>query len=382
MPKSDWYDIKFLESAANAREVIRRSNGRNPSATVARDVSVCIQQGRLFFEAAADAPIQIKPLLLYYGVVAFAQAVVTATKCASLCTLTRSHGLSDVTPGGAKLENLELCFQGAGTFCEFNDTIAPLGRIWYFDNMMPRWFEKAFDLSKRLCAQKVTIKEVLARMPGLSDMYQQTFGSSAANLSIQLHFDDPLERCTLRIDDPYLYTDRDSLITAIQNWRSAYPFLNQWRFVEASHAWGSSILIFDNAKKDLDDLSHASLVHGDDNRIEAADGLVGGSNRFVAVSDILPPLSGGYVRAGATHVMLPLTGAMLPEYSLQFLGSFLLSSLVRYRPQIWQQVISRSITEHGTADDRALSLIEAFLDDTLISFPRMVVRVIDLHRTA
>jgi MFS family permease len=30
-------------------------------------------------------------------------------------------------------------------------------------------------------------------------------------------------------------------------------------------------------------------------------------------------------------------------YALQFLGSFLLSSLVRYRPQIWQNALSRSI---------------------------------------
>jgi hypothetical protein len=30
-------------------------------------------------------------------------------------------------------------------------------------------------------------------------------------------------------------------------------------------------------------------------------------------------------------------------YALQFLGSFLLSSLVRYRPQIWQNALSRSV---------------------------------------
>jgi hypothetical protein len=79
--------------------------------------------------------------------------------------------------------------------------------------------------------------------------------------------------------------------------------------------------------------------------------------------------------------MQPINGVKLNEYSLQFLGSFLLSSLVRYRPQIWQHAISRSFTEPRPADDRSLSLIEKFLNEVLIGFPEMVVRVIDYVRT-
>jgi hypothetical protein len=94
---NDWYDIKFLESATNVRELIGNSTGRKPSAGIAREISVCIQQGRLFFEAAAEAPIQIKPLQIYYGIVAFAQAVIVATKCNSLSTLVHAHGLTDIT---------------------------------------------------------------------------------------------------------------------------------------------------------------------------------------------------------------------------------------------------------------------------------------------
>jgi hypothetical protein len=94
---NNWYDIKFMESASNLRELISNSTGRKPSASIAREIAVCIQQGRLFFEAAAEAPIQIKPLQIYYGVVAFAQAIIVATKCSSLSTLARAHGLTDIT---------------------------------------------------------------------------------------------------------------------------------------------------------------------------------------------------------------------------------------------------------------------------------------------
>ena len=273
---SDWYDIKFLESATNVRELIGRSTGHTPSATVAREVSVCLQQGRLFFEAAEAAPIQIKPLQIYYGIVAFAQAVVVAKRNASLSTLTRGHGLSDVTPAGSGVEELALRFENAGTFQEFNDAIAPLGRVWYFDNLMPRWFEKPFDLAAGLNGQQVTIKDVLSRMPDLSDEYQQTFSSPANTASIMLDFGTPnLGLCTLRIDDPDLFTDRASLIASVRKWRMAYPFLNRWRFNEASHAWGFAILIFDNvAMGENDDLSEENLIQANNNGFAGAHALV------------------------------------------------------------------------------------------------------------
>jgi hypothetical protein len=108
--------------------------------------------------------------------------------------------------------------------------------------------------------------------------------------------------------------------------------------------------------------------------------MMSGAHRFISVPDILPPLSGGYVSTLATYAMQPLAGATLPDHSLQVLGSFLFSSLVRYRPQVWQNAISRSVTAQSPADDRLLSLIEKFLDDVLASFPGMVVRVIDYQR--
>lgn len=79
--------------------------------------------------------------------------------------------------------------------------------------------------------------------------------------------------------------------------------------------------------------------------------------------------------------MQPINNVNLSEYALQFLGAFLLSSLVRYRPQIWQNAISRSVTAQSPADDGSLSLIEYCLDDVLSGFPEMVVRVMDYQRT-
>ncbi len=274
----DWYDIKFLESATNVRELIGNSTGRKPNAGIAREIAVCIQQGRLFFEAASEAPIQIKPLIIYYGVVAFAQAVIVAAKCSSLSTLARAHGLADITQGNAGVEGLTLRVEKSGTFQEFNDAIAPLGRIWYYDNWMPRWYEKPFDLAAGLSGQRVAITEILARAPGLSGEYSQTFGSPGKAVPIALDFGTlNTARCTLRIDDPCLFTDRASLIGFVKGLRAEYPFLERWRLVEAQHAWGNSIINFDNSGGgEEDDLSEENLIQAYNNGFVASRELIGG----------------------------------------------------------------------------------------------------------
>ena len=106
-----------------------------------------IQQGRLFFEAAIGAPIQIRPLLIYYGVVGFAQAVIVTRKNAALATLVRAHGLTDLTPHSGGIESLVLRCENSGTFQEFNDAIAPLGRIWYFDDSECRGGSKSHSIT-------------------------------------------------------------------------------------------------------------------------------------------------------------------------------------------------------------------------------------------
>ncbi|WP_375143952.1 YaaC family protein [Bradyrhizobium sp. Ash2021] len=60
-----------------------------------------------------------------------------------------------------------------------------------------------------------------------------------------------------------------------------------------------------------------------------------------------------------------------------FAALFFLSSLVRYRPQVWQHAVSHSVLERRAADDHALSIIEAFSSKVLSDFPKLVERTID-----
>ncbi|MBS0641457.1 MAG: hypothetical protein JSS43_16430, partial [Proteobacteria bacterium] len=129
-----------------------------------------------------------------------------------------------------------------GTFHEFNDSIAGLGRIFYYDGLsMPNWHEKPFDQADGLSNKEIGIRDILARMPGLSREFSRTFGEPGKTMPISLEFQ-LTGSCKLRIDSPTLFTDQGHLIAVIQRLRTEYPFLEKWRFTEALQAWGNSII--------------------------------------------------------------------------------------------------------------------------------------------
>ena len=91
MPSVNWNKLKFLESTTNLKAVIKQSTGRSPSTEIARDIAACLQQGRIFFEIASAAPLQVQPLQLYYGVVGFAKAIILARNVQSIATVAQSQ---------------------------------------------------------------------------------------------------------------------------------------------------------------------------------------------------------------------------------------------------------------------------------------------------
>jgi hypothetical protein len=383
MPDIDWYDIKFLESGSNLKPLIKNAVGRTPSTKVANEVAVCIQQGRLFFEAAASSPLQIRPLLIYYGVLGFSKAVVVTRTATSIDDLVQSHGLSDVSAHNAKLEDLRLSVGQKGTFQQFNDAVASLGRIWYFDrSATPKWISKPFGEANRLAGRELPILEILSRIPELNELYERTFKQPSRVLIVGLdYWAEYGEYARLRVDDPSLFADRASLTQLVKNWRERFPFLQKWRLVEASHAWGKSVLSFANVDNQFDEFSPTYLTEADGSFEAPNKPMRNLSHVRIPFADILPPLSGGITRSTMTCAIQPHEGVNLSEFSLYFLGSYLLSSLVRYRPQTWQRAISRSFSSQESADDRSLALVEKFLDLIYIHFPAMVVNCIDYSRT-
>jgi hypothetical protein len=357
-------NLEFLESIGNLKPLVRARIGRTPSTAVAREISTCLQQGRLFYKAASESPIEIRPLQMYYGMVGFAKALILARRLQRLATLPQTHGLRDVSESGCRLSDLRVRIDSTGTFQAFNDAAAKLTRICHFNgSASPAAIYVSSAESSELVGITLSLKEILSRIPGLSDLYRQTFGEDPQCEALSLH--DTGQRCELRIDDHELFKDVDHLKNIVEKWRSRFPFLKQWRLHEASHAWGYSVIIFENfPPSEL----HEFISNGS-----------AGSESYrppkpTAVEfDFLrsmPPLAGGWT--GGLHAIAAFRGIYFSEFSLHCLGLYLLSSLVRYRPDTWVGALSRRAVNGGSADDEVLALVQAFLNVNSSEIPRFI----------
>ena len=379
MQNKDYSKLRFLESTSNIKVLIQEVIGKKPSTRLASEISVCLQQGRMFFYTAIESPIEIKPLQIFYGMVGFAKALTLARSFKHLETLTPSHGLKDITVQNSRLEDIQLKILYRGTFQDFNNVISQFERIHYFDKAMPFWHFIPTSTSDKLCEKKINLKEVLARIPGLKDLYQKTFQENPKNWTAQIDYDSQRHGFTeLRIDDPEIYSDRVSIKKIVKKWRKNYPFLNNWCLCKVTKAWGNSIIIFCNIKKaDVNEFSEDFLVEKADRFGENRSFRYDTSFERIDFRTILPPLFGG-LSGGPKSMVEPYQGEYISEYSLYYLGMYLLSSLVRYRPQVWAHSISRSVTSEKSADDRALAIIEKFMNIAITKFPDMVINALKI----
>jgi hypothetical protein len=175
-----WQKCKFLESGENLRPLVKMRFGREPSSSRAREISACLQQGRLFYEAAESSSLEIRPLQQFYGMVGFAKAMIIAQSLQSLSTLKASHGIRDIAAGNSRIENLRVQVDRAGTFQKFNDVVAPLTRLCYIDNATNNHIVSLPSTdSSKLCGVELSLREILSRVPELGSLYRTTFGDES-----------------------------------------------------------------------------------------------------------------------------------------------------------------------------------------------------------
>jgi hypothetical protein len=372
----DWHRCKFLESCDNLKPLIKRRFGREPSTSIARETIACLQQGRLFYEAAERSPLEIAPLQLFYGMVGFSKALIIASGLRPLATLKASHGISDISETTSRISDLRLRIIGEGTFQEFNDVAARLNRVCYMDFRVNegRTVHLLAAESRQVNGITLSLREILARVPDLNALYKMTFGTDAltTGMAIETPPVSSPDCFRIHVENDEVFSDLESLKQIVGRWRERFPMLRSWRLTSAQYSWGTTTLYFENLPiGDLDEFSkeYGTCEDGSFQHTPTDDG-----QRFALNAGLSP--AAGYLRGG-TDLISPIQGAYLSEFSLQYLALFLLSSLVRYRPQIWAHAIARSAFGDKPVDDRMLSLIEKFLDVNRNTIPELVVQVLN-----
>ena len=369
------HELRFLESITNLKPRVHMRFGHQPNTERAQEIVACLLQGRLFYEAAVTAPLEIRPLQLFYGMTGFAKALIVASRCRSLATLKGAHGLSDVSREGCRIADLQVKIEDSGTFQEFNDVIAEMTRFCYYDGFEYRTISTPAAYADALRGLKPNLRDLLGRIPELDGLYRKTFGEIGNTAA--MHFEmGALGSCRICISDPQRFSNREELKVIVARWRSRFAFLAPWRIVEAVNSHDSSLFYLHNTSSHRDDEFAESVLIQYGTVFRASPQTLPGAN--CVFDPAIPPMAGGYTGV-ATFAIAPFDGRVLSGFAAHYLALFILSSLVRYRPQIWMHAISRSSTAQGVADDTALSLIERFLEVNSDVIPKMVITMLNPH---
>lgn len=379
---SGWSEYRFLESATNLKLAISNALDRTPNTRLATDAATCLRQGRQFFESAEAAPIEIKPLLMQYGVIAMGKAISACRDLRQLGTLTQSHGLTDTSEEGARITDLRVRIDARGSFQEFNQAIRNLESVCYFGERYEACM-KFYETTNAdaLTGRAVSFDDLFSRMPSHVELYTKTFDRDAKVLHANFHAGKISNTGELRIFvRGYASISRDALLAKIGELRGDHDFLRNWVLISAQCAYGDLQLRFSF-------VDPAHVQQAEDTAL-IFDEQTSSFYRVLEVpeSDVKwhhepPPISGSlFSSGGGNDIIFPLYGARLSAYSIIYLSAFMLGSLVRYRPQTWVHALSSRVTADRELDDKPVALVEQFIASTLQSFPSVVVNAITTRR--
>lgn len=366
-------ELRFLEGASALRDRMRELSGRQPNANQVAFASSCLLHGRLFWESARAAPIETRPLLLYYGAAAFAKLLVIAKTGCQPSDIGSSHGASCAPGDGDTVGGYMIRCDGQGLFQSFNDVAARLCRLKYFENFDSRYISTPAAASNQLGGLELSLQEILARVPEVAAMYELCCRTPASITKLAVFAPIALgDDFTIRVDLPARFEGLDQLRAHVAIVRERVPFLSQWRLRSAQHAWDCSITVFCNRTGAMEPAEfEGSFDEGGRNFAATIQADV----TTFEVAPVLPSLAGGY--ASIASYIAPVGGGVpISEHSLQLLGLLSLSSLVRYRPHVWTSCVHRRRLGDRPVDDGLLPAIEVFLDCVTECFPKLVADVL------
>jgi hypothetical protein len=367
-------ELRFLEGQSALKERIQALSGRRPNAEQVAFASSCLLHGRLFWESAKSAPMETKPLLLYYGAAAFCKLLVIAATAGKVSDLGASHGASCRAGPSDTVGSFTVFANGDGLFQGFNDVAAKLCRLKYLDNFGYKIFSTPAASSEELGTFKISLQEILSRVPeqDVAVMYRRCAGRPSNTL--RLFIQAPIRTETdfrIRVDVPEGFADEAGLLAHLSRLRTQAPFLERWRLLSSQHAWDQSTTYFINREG----AGSSEELYGqfDSEQRSFAANIPSGLPQFDAFASF-PSLAGGY--SGFCSYLAPIDGRSVCEHSLQLLGLLALSSLVRYRPHVWTSCVHRRPISGKPIDDSLLPVIETFLHTTEEAFPKLVADVL------
>ncbi len=334
----------YCESVENMREILgelptKRLADEKKEEKRAYEICCCLQQGRSYYEAADKALDSVKPLLLYYGMVSFAGAIILAkgTK-QSLSKMNRSHGLTP--PDFTDAKSVDSCAtaltQGRGTFHELVDSCreirfqiertldeGPLARArwgFFFGNEAADFTDVDLD-----------IRGLASRLPDLRRVYELTYQQKPEVFygGIYLHQEKMCSQPVLAVH----------MGVHTQNLAAGHPL----GVLAMSHPAFVKLALQEFQ------YDSAAFLPREDGSLECP-------------LPMFTDLNFG------TYCVSPFAeGLFLSEICIYYAIMYLLSMLVRYRPDLWMSIL------HRGEGDRIMALLKTFIQFSFKKFPKLVI---------
>lgn len=331
-----WEYLKRYQSSSFVQKKLRKEIATNRGLInlKAAQIASLMVQSEKYYEAAASAPLEIKPLILYYGMVGLSKCLILSGD--NIYTLSAlapdnrnhsTHGLkfgaqdtNDITIRDGKRISNEFCYVAT------SPTIIGLYnllRSCYSNTPIPN--NTRFTVQDLLSLIPEIYKEYLAyfRQKPRSWGASANFGANNPNDTIQV----------IKFVDWYSHSQRI-------NRRERYANCILRCFPELNTLYTREPNTDDRFKL------NNNAVNIDD---------------YIYVSQLMTL---------ETFALKRLSGFSFSDIDVHFILMYILSNLVRYRQDKWSRLIRR-------LDNDEMFLVESFIEVSSIKFPYLILRELD-----
>lgn len=182
--KDTWEILAFYESRDLLHRTYEERFGQSPISNKVEEITYHLAQGREYFSSAKQSALLVRPLLLYYGVLALSRALILFLDSKRERELKQGHGVEipnwknvlhreSKKQSINKLAELKLKFV-KGTFTDLSQATKNEEQaefVWI--NTYRRWQKNG--TTKLEPGYEITLKEVLARIQDIADLFTVTF---------------------------------------------------------------------------------------------------------------------------------------------------------------------------------------------------------------
>jgi len=342
-----WAQLAMYESAELAGRQLVARHGVELDSVVAEETAAYVTQGRQYFESAGEAGINIRPLLLYYGVMSLCRAIVLcASGGAKEFALAKHHGLravawdKGISDGTASLLDLAMT-AWPGTFTQLGqvtgNTDHALVHGVYEQRISVRQ-DGTVPTDDWIKTFSLTIGETLARIPDLQDVYEATLSTRAACHPTYVRW--------------YPGTQVDYVFLPTRLGLPTVPYVREAFRIHAD-------------ERITENDSHSWL-----RQVPNVEFHINQNNSPLPLRDYVPPIRND--RRMFPYLVEPIgEDGVLSTLSTLFVLSFGLGSLARYHPLFWKRLTG------GATGDHLVPLIHAALETVEWLVPKLVLREIE-----